>query len=123
MKFAMIPINRKYDENNNLLVRRVLISYTKKYKKRLCGESITYFTGTKIVETDNYFKESHSHTYKFEDKGYTLLDCQNELKEMYPESLYKLRLYHAGSLVDAILFKAKSNEEAIEIFNNRKELR
>lgn len=121
-KYAMIPINRKYDEDNTLHIRRVLISYEKKKKKSLHGMPISYFEGTKLIEVDDYFKENHSHTYKFTDTTYTLVDCDAESKKLYGDMLSEPRKYHAfegSTIYGAILFKASSDQEAIKKFKER----
>ena len=121
MKYAMIPINRKITDDNELLIRRVLISYQKKKKKSLYGMPVTYFEGSKLIDTDDYFKQNNSHKYEFTDEGYKLITCDSESKKIYPESLFEFRKYHCSTGVfSAILIKANSDAEAIKMFKERK---
>lgn len=126
--YAMPIINWKEDEDGNLHVRRVLISYKGKPTKQTRGSvTILYFKDTRLIETDDYFKdETKSHRYTFEDDGYILISCTNENAEEYknhPE-LFEKRQYHTPDdfLLEA-RFKAKNDEEAVKIFNERQELR
>lgn len=136
-KYAMIPINTKEDENGNLLVRRVLISYTFKThhqinKKSVHEKVVADYRGTKIIAIDDYFKNPMStHQYEFFDKHYILSSVHNNPNEvMYclkPE-IYMIRTYHGldrkyDDYPVVVEFKAKTREEAIKIFNERKELR
>lgn len=118
MKFAMIPINRRYNEEMKRIVRRVLISY--KYKT-LKGK----YKGTKIIEKDPYFKDPNSsQQYLFKDKYFIhLTDAYND--ELQQEVMNNKRFYmeNEGLLFEnAIEFEAANLEEAIEMFNNRVEL-
>lgn len=139
-KFAMVPICFKEDENRNLIVRRVLISYRFKTHKRskiksLKGLRWTYYHGTKFVSYDDYFTKSEaSHKYSFFDKEYLLEEVTNEREVLYMlnPDIYAFRKYHAltkpyknifGEYPHTIEFKAKTEEEAIKIFNEREELR
>lgn len=109
-KYAMIPINRRY-ENGVRIVRRVLISYIKKFNNE--------YIGTKLIEKDPYFKDpKSSHQYEFKD------NCFRLIKDDYGGNylLNKFRPYVRSRLEfidDAIEFKAKSDKEAISIFNSR----
>lgn len=119
-KYAMVGINSRQNEQGEEVVRRVLIEYNK-YQNYI-------FYGTRFIEKDPYFYDkTKSHQYKFKDDGYI------QLKPVYSQWYRKKRAYHYNVLysivyhikqdLSPILFKAKSDEEAILVFNNRKELR
>jgi hypothetical protein len=117
MKYAMIPVNRKYDNKNQRIVRRVLVSYKYKYKN---GK----YMKTKLIDLDPYFKDpKSSQQYEFTDKYFFLKS--NAYGGMLQNSLLnKKRLYtsNAGLLIEkAIEFEAPNNEEAIKIFSERLE--
>lgn len=124
MRYAMIPINRKYDRQGNLVVRRVLVSYES--KSILNG--IAYYDNTRFIEKDPYFYNTHSsHQYTFDDEEYSLDSVDGESFECYtfkPE-IFQRRKYHIINefCIDAIEFEAESDEEAIKRFNERNELR
>lgn len=131
-KYAMIPINSKEDADGNLLVRRVLISYTFKTHKREYGCKRAYYKGTKFIFADNYFyAESATHKYEFSNKGYILKDVvknPNILTYAFKSGIYKNRKYHGfdkpyKNYPMVIEFKAISEQAAVEEFNNRKEFR
>ena len=117
MNYAMIPINRRYDEKGNRIVRRVLISFN--YIE--WGQ----YKGTKLIAKDPYFNNPNSsQQYVFEDTEFWLI------KDGYSDDIQSTLLnvkrpyeWDAHRLVEkAIEFIADSDEEAIEIFNNREEL-
>ena len=135
MKFAMVPINTKENDNGDLMIRRVLIKYVFKKTKTILGllghkyKKISYY-GTKIIAKDDYFnREDASHKYIFEDNYYRLIEVTDEetkLTYSLKEDIYKRRKYHYNNYMDlpkAIEFKADSIEEAIEKFQGREELR
>ena len=138
MKYLMAPICTKYDDDNNLHVRRALVSF-KKIKSDGFGGKI--YLETRLVGLDDYFKnENSSHTYQFYDDGFALVDCKYpETKAMYEKEgiLGKVRPYHTlhmerycwvgeGKLAKAtcpIVFRAKTDLEALKRFKEREELR
>ena len=116
-------------EDGKLFCRRVLISYSKIKKNK----GTYYFKKTHFVEKDPYFYDTgKSHQYWFGDETYKLLSCSNENKEVYNSNTYvdderKYRLHvlayidiDTGSL-KPVLFKAKDDKTAVEIFRSRKE--
>ena len=119
MKYVMIPINRRYDDNNKRIVRRVLISYTKKVDGQ--------YKGTKLIEKDPYFYDpKSSQKYIFKDDGFTLISnaySGSSILDVFQDSLIDLlRPYEfdAGRLIEtAYEFMADSEEEAIKIFTER----
>lgn len=124
--YAMIPINFKYDDCDRIHIRRVLIEYKTTHQE----EKVIYYNDTTLVDVDAYFldKES-SHQYIFDNDGYTLIDCLSEdcLPYLVKGILQNKRKYHSFDVEDAkyqaILFIAKSNEEAIKKFHTREELK
>lgn len=131
--YAMVPICTKYDDDDNLHVRRVLIKYDELVNASN-GFPIKYFTNTKILAKDPYFSnEESSHKYTFYDDGYTLDEVKNELDDIYvifaKEIMSKKREYHIVPTFDVLtnkepaLFSAETDEEAIDKFTNREELR
>lgn len=123
MKFAMIPVNRRYNEKNERVVRRVLISYLTKTKKGL-------YKKTKLIEKDPYFyNKNSSQQYVFTDNGFKLISNSyddgtfaNSLQNTLIEELRPYQ-YDAGLLIEkSIEFEAKDLQEAIEMFNNRTEV-
>lgn len=137
-KYAMVAINRKHDEKGRLHYRRVLISYKGKPVKEKVNNNIVkiIYRNTRIVDVDPYFKnETSSHRYAFENDGYSLVDCAYDyaseiLEEKRPYHSYIYSGFDICDWSDGTLkitgsseFKAKSDEEAIKIFNERKELR
>lgn len=113
MNYAMIPINRRYNDNDERVVRRVLISYKK------CTDGI--YQGTKIIEKDPYFYDKNaSHQYLFTDTSYS---CISDAYGWDAENVEHPYEYDAGRLYEkAIEFEADSDEEAIKMFNNRSEI-
>ena len=132
MKYLMAPICTKYDDLNRLHVRRALVSF-KKTKSDGFGGKI--YLDTRLVAVDDYFKnEDASHTYKFYDEGFALVDCKHpDIKAEYEAAgvLGKIRPYHTLHLADCLaypsnvkaVFKAKNDMEAVKIFKERDELR
>lgn len=133
--YAMIPINSKINGKDEVLIRRVLISYKGKPIQGVFGGK-TYIN-TRLVAKDPYFKdEKSSHQYIFFDDGYYLEECKHaDLKEDYEGVgiMHKVRPYHTtfkldnyfkdGDELKSIEFKAKNDKEAAKIFEGRKELR
>ena len=127
--YAMIPINFKYDENDKLHIRRVLIEY-KKLRKDEFNRDIYYYDDTRLIDVDPYFLDkSKSHQYIFEDDGYTLMDVRGDDYALYLlRGLIKdKRTYHSfemsNSNYKAILFNASTDEEALKKFHEREELK
>ena len=113
-KYAMVPINRRYDNEGNRIVRRILISY----KKRVEG----IYKGTKVLELDPYFKdENSSQQYVFENKCFYLV--KDHYNDPIQDTLLLVKRpyeYDAGRLTEkSIEFKAESDDEAIKLFNER----
>lgn len=118
MRYAMIPINRRYNDDGRRVVRRVLISY--KYKT-LNGE----YKDTKIIEKDPYFKDPNSsQQYVFENNYFIHTEDRYNLGDQKCLLNTKRSYMFNEGLLDnnAIEFTAKTEEEAIEKFNNREEL-
>ena len=116
MKYAMIPINRRYIADKRI-VRRILISYDKKVKG--------VYKGTRVVELDPYFKNPESsQQYVFEsDYFYLVKDGHDDPIQRSLLNTTRPYEYDAGRLYEkAIEFKADSDEKAIKIFNEREEL-
>ena len=116
MKYAMIPINRKYDSRWNRLVRRILISYTKKVDG--------VYTGCKVIAKDPYFDNPNSsQQYVFEDNQFYLI--KDAYEDVIQQDLINVKRnyeYDSGLLSDtAIEFNSSSDALAIKKFNNRKE--
>ncbi len=121
-KYAMVVICCKSDDNGNPLVRRVLISYSFKTKKRRECEIV--YHRTRLLEVDPYFKNSKSsHQYEFKNDGYFL---KSGAEDYASELIGKKRKYHYHDtpwfpgVYAPIEFKAKKDHEAIEKFNSRK---
>ena len=87
-KYAMVPICTKYDDDDNLHVRRILIEYKTCRKDRKFGYyGQKNFGGTRFIAADPYFsKKDASHKYTFEDDGYRLsyVSPDNENASEYP---------------------------------------
>ena len=132
-KYAAAVINAKYDEEDRPHIRRVLVEYSgESVVEAQYGMHVKYYEGTRLVFLDPYFlDESSSHQYMFGDSGYVLLKARNGnalLYAMKPELFFDERQYHTyldhewyGDL--SMEFEAASDDEAIEIFNGREELR
>ena len=133
MKYAMVPINTKYNDMDQKLVRRVLISYEDKFTEG--RDDITYFKGTKLIDVDLYFLDNtKSHQYSFCDDFYRLVSSNSPNDFMYIlKGMYEDRKYHVYKHLDkfrdfsgniiSIYFECNSDEEAKEIFHKREELR
>ena len=123
-KYAMVAINKK-EADDGTHIRRVLISYLFKTKKKIKGQEITYYHGTKFIIADPYFsKKTSSHKYTFKDHYYKLEEVDNELAIIYAfnSDIYKKRKYHnVGKL--AFEFKAENKQVAVHRFKVRKELK
>lgn len=120
MKYAMIPINFKRDDEGTH-VRRVLVSYLFKVNKKYV---VTYY-GTKFITADDYFySDKATHKYSFKNRYYRLLDA-NSLD--YDSILFKKKRYHFKKYsflyTDDVEFKSKSVTDAINKFKNRNELK
>ena len=122
MKFAMIPINRRYNDKNERVIRRVLISYTRKVKG--------VYKGTKLVDKDPYFNDPNSsQQYVFTDDYFYLISnaydddsFANALQNALIEEKRPYE-YDAGKLIEtAVEFTAKDLQEAMEMFHNRVEV-
>ena len=126
-KYAMVAINKK-ELDDGIHIRRVLVSYLFKTKKKVDGQEVTYYHGTKFIIADPYFtKKSATHKYTFNDRHYKLDKVEDDgsgigfLYALKPE-LFKKRKYHnVGKL--AFEFKAASKQAAVHRFKVRKELR
>ena len=128
MKYSMVTINRKLEDNGILRIRRVLIQYESSEANEPTDPNRVNYRGTRIVEVDSYFKDTaRSHKYQFEDDGFTLLSsdnldsCLKNLKRIYHYSNKAYTLEQKEC--QPIEFEADSDEEAIEKFNGRAELR
>ena len=127
--YAMVPINWKLDKDNNMLIRRVLVSY--KFKKMKKGAYYLYLT--KVIDKDDYFKDiNNSHKYIFKNRGYRLLTSNLD----YETKIYKFRRYHIATVLGVLLnnsymfasggkalFDAPDDEHAKKVFKEREELR
>ena len=133
--YAAIPICYKMADDGKH-IRRVLISFTEVKTEQLHGYPVEFFSGTKLLAKDPYFdKPDSSHQYVFEDDGYILKTCDNDNKEDYSsyDELFEKRRYHVylGAVMNPLSsaerkmckIKAKDDEEAIKLFNNRPELK
>ena len=111
-KYSMIPINRRYDNEGKRIVRRVLISYTKK-------DSNGVYLHSKIIEKDPYFKDiNSSHQYLFEDDGFRLV--HDDYGDNYLLEQKRPYEYSAGDLFEkSYEFTAENDEQAIKLFNER----
>lgn len=127
MKFAMVPINCKRDVENNLLIRRVLISY----KFKTTRKNIVTFYGTKFILADQYFYSFDSSlSYEFRNGYYILKDVNsnNSYHDEYikNKNLFKKRRYHYSKYFmyeKDVEFKANNIQQAVEKFRERSELR
>lgn len=135
-KYAMIPINTKEDEEGNIHVRRVLISYRFKTHSKINKKSnyekvVANYRGTKIIATDDYFKNPNAtHRYTFYDNGYALESVHNNLNGFlyaFKPEIFYMRVYHGldrkyDGYPSVIEFKANTKDEAIKLFTEREEL-
>lgn len=134
-KYAAIPINSKYEKDGKH-IRRVLISYEDVSTEDYYGFPTEFFSGTKLLAKDPYFEDkSRSHQYIFDDDGYILLQNNSDSTKKYEDykEMYEKRRYHIymAPVMNPLTaaerrlskIKAKNDEEAIKIFNERKELR
>ena len=123
MKYVMIPINCKYDNNDQMHVRRVLVQYEKTQEE----DYQIFYTNTRFLAKDPYFEDkTRSHQYEFLDEGYRLIDVTNEHKEIEASVVNITRRYHYNLIYDlpkGIEFEADSDEVAIKKFHEREELR
>ena len=118
MKFAMIPINRRLGENGTRIVRRVLISYQSKTRNG-------HYKRTKLIEKDPYFKNPNSsQQYVFKDTYFVhLTDSYNNEEQKLVMNNKRYYMYDEGLLIEnAEEFTAETLDQAIELFNNRKEI-
>ena len=134
-KYAMIPICFKEDENRNLIVRRVLISYRYKTHKKVLNTTMAVYHGTKIIAKDAYFlNERASHKYTFSNRYYVLKEVNNDnaFLSSWKGLVFTKRRYHGfdkpysnctGVYPTVIEFKARNNQEATDTFNTREELK
>jgi len=124
-KYAMVLIAPKQDEDGTPLYRRVLISYedeivdSKNYR--------VFFDKTRFIDKDDYFKNENAHLkYEFLDDGFILKEIADSHKEGHEDLIGAKRCYHENYFffnMRAIRFEADSDEEAIRIFQERKERR
>lgn len=131
-KYVMLAINGKQPTYDEIYVRRVLLEY-KGRKFKIVGLAeipACYYMGTRFVEKDDYFKDPAKSTqYVFKDDRYVLTSTNHFRNEPL---VGEEREYHAFvfdtddpyyQALRPIEFEAATDEEAIEIFNDRKELR
>ena len=134
LPYAMVAICQKFNDNDQLCVRRVLISFKgtdvepDPYPKK--GKVINYI-GTRFIDADDYFKdETRSHKYKFDDDGYVLISSNN-IDEILVGDKRKYHYYdtqldehgYVKYKLRPIEFQAESDEEAIKMFRERTEVR
>ena len=137
-KYAMIPINCKYDEEDRIHVRRVLISYKRRKvtSKEFFGNVYDHveYRGTKLEAIDPYFLSSkRTHTYEFKDRYYRLVKVDNRntnkiiynaFKELYGKRKYKGNIFsHNKGRPSVIEFECDNWFDAVTKFNNREELK
>ncbi len=118
LNYAMIPINRRISIDGKRIVRRVLISFN--YIE--WGQ----YKGTKLIAKDPYFENPNSsQQYVFTDTEFYLVKDGYD-NPIQSSLINKKRHYEfdAGKLEEtAIEFCANSDEEAINIFNNREDIK
>lgn len=110
-KYAMVPINRRY-ENGKRIVRRVLISYSRKANG--------VYQKVKLLAKHPYFDNPmSSQQYVFTDKYFYLVsDAYNDSQQQSLLNVKRKYEYNPGLLLDvAIEFEARSDSEAIKIFH------
>ena len=123
-KYAMIPINYKY-EDDGIHIRRVLISYLFKTVRK----GIATYHFTKFICPDYYFEtEKATHKYKFENRYYKLVKVENsnvefEYRFKNPCVFLKRRYHSVTGTEKSIEFKCSSRNIAIQKFKTRKELK
>lgn len=126
-KYAMIPINYRY-EDDGIHIRRVLISYLFKITRR--GISTYYFT--KFICSDAYFNSKEAtHKYRFSDKYYRLIRVDNSIREFEysfkKPTVFLKRRYHSRinseKDITSVEFKSITEQIAIDKFKSRKELK
>ena len=134
VKYAMVAINKKYDEDGSPIVRRVLIRYSDKKIVEMPDPDFSQvvYTDVVFVDKDPYFeKEGASTVYNFHDEGYELLACNNINKDIAQGFINLTRPYHYNLYKNKIMdgdskpieFSGLSDEEAKKIFHSRKEKR
>ena len=133
IKYAMIPINCKLTKNNEVSVRRVLISYKKKLTYDIPGDNgvQVVYEDTRFLDMDPYFSREKSTTkYSFYDDGYVLLSCNNENSWAAGDLLGQKRPYHYNApkkphpyAPAAVEFKTTSDDKARDMFHYRNEIR
>jgi len=131
-KYVMLAINGKQPTYDEIYVRRVLLEYKDKNFKTvgLAETPACYYIGTRFIEKDDYFKDPTKNTrYVFKDDRYVLTSTNYSHNEFL---VGEERGYHAFTFdindpyykaLMPIEFEAATDEEAIKIFNDRKELR
>lgn len=107
-KYAIIPINRKYNDDGTMSYRSVLISYKRKNKYGI-------YKRCKLIAKDPYFTDPLSaYKYRFTNKGfiqtYTAYFSIPVSEELNPYCKVNLLLDEAYEFV------AKDNKKAIEFF-------
>ena len=134
VKYAMVAINKKYDEDDLPIVRRVLIRYSDKKIVEMPDSdySQAVYQNAVFVDKDPYFeKEGASTVYNFHDEGYELLACNNINKDIARNFINLTRPYHYNLYKNEVMdqdarpieFSALSDMEAKKIFHARKEKR
>lgn len=131
-KYVMLAINGKQPTDDEIYVRRVLLEYKDKNFKTvgLSGTPACYYIGTRFIEKDDYFKDPTKNTqYIFKDDRYVLTGTNYSHNKFL---IGEEREYHAFAFdisdpyykaLMPIEFEAETDEEAIRVFNDRKELR
>lgn len=114
MKYAMIPINRRYTDDWKRIVRRVLISYDSMQNG--------LYKGTRLVAKDPYFSNpKSSQEYVFTDTDFWLVkDGYNDIIQSRLLNVKRPYQYSSPLLIEtAIEFMANDDTEAIEKFMER----
>ena len=131
MKYVMLAINGKQPSENEIYVRRVLLEYKgKELGKNEEGMSTATYRGTRFIEKDGYFKDpTKSNQYEFSDGCYKLISTEYAFNKPLESVSRSYRSVDFGSddpyfaQLAPIEFDAGSDEEAIDRFNGRDELR
>lgn len=117
MKYAMIPINRRYNDKNERVVRRILISYKTKNKNGI-------YEKCSVIAKDPYFLDKNSsHQYQFDNDSFYLIKDIYEGKENFLLGVRRPYQFNEGYLAEtAIEFTSRNILEAIKRFNDREEI-
>ena len=128
-KYCVLPISYKRDENDNIIVRTILVKYdvkikgkVHKYFKGCYGDTKYIYPCIRVIAEDKYFSSDEStHIYEFNKTNYRAVRLSDIYTSIERKKLLKKRKYHrypnhSIKELRGYEFKANNDIEAINIW-------